>query len=123
MFHRYIEVYVSSNHQIQRKSNADELNYNIFDYDDICRENIRNYDSKFRVKLRGLPFKTSKRDVAIFLEDYAIDEEDIVFVDDGFRKTGIAFVFFTNGEKARRAIRDKNHKFIGDRYIELFEAF
>lgn len=123
LLHRYIEVYVSSNHQIQRESYSDKLNYSIYDNDDISPVNMRNYDAKFRVKLRGLPFNTNKRDVALFLEDFGIDEEDILFVDDGYRRTGIAFVFFANGEKARRAIRDKNHKFIGDRYIELFEAF
>ena len=131
---RYIEVYVSSHFQLQRRSPM----MGSFDdsYSDILLNSTgkkrRNYspyfgtrreDRRFRIKLRGLPYTTCKREIALFFYDYGIEERDVVFLDVGYRRTGEAFVYFQSGEKARRAVREKHNKYIGDRYIELFEDF
>ena len=83
----------------------------------------RREEKRFRVKLRGLPFTADKREIAVFFYAYGIEESDVVFLDEGSRRTGEAFVYFPSRDRARRAVREKHKQYIGDRYIELFEAF
>ena len=80
-------------------------------------------EHKYKLKLRGVPYRACKKDISVFFDDYDIAERDIVFLNRGHYSTGEAIVYFSTKEKARRALKEKNHKYIGDRYIEIFEAF
>lgn len=151
MGRRYVEVYVCSNNQLQERSRfsggasggfrdrtnnrdeganyeygrRDKLDYDRDSYQYSRRggENRTSSRGEYKIKLRGLPYKASKHDIADFLYDYDVDERDIEFQDDGYRPTGEAYVYFRNRDKARRAVRDKHRQYLGDRYVEIFEAY
>ena len=75
------------------------------------------------VRLRGLPYDATKDDVTKFFGD------DFDIVDDGVllplardgRASGQAYVQFTNGEDAKKAL-SKNREHMGHRYVEIFES-
>ena len=46
------------------------------------------------------------------------DDIEIVFNNDG-RAAGIAYVTFSSRSDAQRAVREKNGKHVGTRYVEL----
>lgn len=74
------------------------------------------------LKLRGLPFSASKRDVIDFFKDFDIRDESIQFVvhSDG-RASGEAFVEFDGASQSKLAMaRDK--MMLGSRYVELFPS-
>ncbi|KAI5081407.1 hypothetical protein GOP47_0004590 [Adiantum capillus-veneris] len=74
------------------------------------------------LKLRGLPFSASKRDVIEFFKDFNLKDENIQFVvhSDG-RASGEAFVEFDGPSQSKQAMsRDK--MMLGSRYIELFPS-
>ena len=68
------------------------------------------------VRLRGLPFGSSREEIADFLEVRPID---IVFQERGGRPNGVAFVLTANSEDYQRCI-DKDKQNLGSRYIEVF---
>jgi hypothetical protein len=68
------------------------------------------------VRLRGLPFGSSREEIADFLEVRPID---IVFQERGGRPNGVAFVLTANIEDYQRCI-DKDKQNLGSRYIEVF---
>ncbi|KAJ7550609.1 hypothetical protein O6H91_07G109200 [Diphasiastrum complanatum] len=74
------------------------------------------------LKLRGLPFSTSKRDILEFFKEYDLADENvhIVMHTDG-RATGEAFVEFSGAGDAKSAMR-KDKMTIGSRYVELFPS-
>ena len=74
------------------------------------------------LKLRGLPFSASKRDVMDFFREYELHDENvhIVLHNDG-RTTGEAFVDFGSANKAKSAM-NKDKMTIGSRYVELFTS-
>lgn len=74
------------------------------------------------LKLRGLPFSASKRDVIDFFKDFDLKDENIQFVvhSDG-RASGEAFVEFDGPSQSKLAMaRDK--MMLGSRYVELFPS-
>lgn len=77
------------------------------------------------LKMRGLPFITTKDDIIGFFTDPSIaplvhDNIHIVTGSDG-RATGTAFVEFTSPDEARRAM-NKDRQSLGTRYVELFPS-
>lgn len=74
------------------------------------------------VRLRGLPFEASKMEIADFFGGLEIEENGILMVVDfQGRASGEAFVQFTNGGDAERAL-GKNKASMGRRYIEVFKS-
>jgi len=74
------------------------------------------------VRLRGLPFEASKEDIADFFGGLEIEENGVLMVTDyNGRSSGEAFVQFTNGGDAGRAL-EKNKASMGRRYIEVFRS-
>lgn len=74
------------------------------------------------LKLRGLPFSASKRDIKEFFKGFGLTDESIHFIihTDG-RATGEAYVEFSDSVQSKEAMcRDK--KMLGSRYVELFPA-
>ncbi|XP_069711060.1 G-rich sequence factor 1 [Phaenicophaeus curvirostris] len=69
------------------------------------------------VLLRGLPFSSTKEDIADFFAGLKIT--NIVFVYRGERRTGEAFVQFAAPEMAAKAL-SRHKEYIGSRYIEVY---
>uniref|UniRef100_A0A0C9RM99 TSA: Wollemia nobilis Ref_Wollemi_Transcript_11219_1353 transcribed RNA sequence n=2 Tax=Wollemia nobilis TaxID=56998 RepID=A0A0C9RM99_9CONI len=74
------------------------------------------------LKLRGLPFSATKRDIIEFFRDYDLSESNVHIVthSDG-RATGEAFVEFSNTADSKAAM-SKDKMMIGSRYVELFPS-
>lgn len=72
------------------------------------------------LRMRGLPFSSSKEDIASFFQEYNPILESIVLTyrSDG-RATGEAYVGFGTPEDSKRAM-DLHRRSMGNRYIELF---
>lgn len=68
------------------------------------------------VRLRGLPFASSREEIADFLEVRPID---IVFQERGGRPNGVAFVLLSSTEDYQQCL-DKDKQNLGSRYIEVF---
>lgn len=73
------------------------------------------------VRLRGLPFSATTKDVVQFLAEYEVNELQCVLGFDG-RVTGEAFAIFPDARRASMALKAKQRQQIGSRYIELFAA-
>jgi len=74
------------------------------------------------LKLRGLPFSVSRRDIVEFFKDYQLKEKNVHIVthSDG-RATGEAFVEFSSAADSKDAM-SKDKMTIGTRYVELFPS-
>ncbi|KAJ7554257.1 hypothetical protein O6H91_06G132700 [Diphasiastrum complanatum] len=74
------------------------------------------------LRLRGLPFSTSKRDIIEFFRDHGLKEENIHIVthSDG-RATGEAYVEFSSPSDSKAAM-GKDKMTMGSRYVELFPS-
>ena len=72
------------------------------------------------IKLKGMPWQTSSRDIKAFFRDSKIAEHDIHLApnEDG-KACGVGFACFYDDEDARRAMQ-RNGAYIGKRYVELF---
>lgn len=70
------------------------------------------------VRLRGLPFGVTERDIVLFL---GCEPVDILPVTRNSRPTGEAFVVLRSLPDMDMALR-KNKAYMGTRYIEVFEA-
>ena len=68
------------------------------------------------VRLRGLPFASSREEIADFLEARPID---IVFQERGGRPNGVAFVLLSSSDDYQQCL-DKDKQNLGSRYIEVF---
>lgn len=81
---------------------------------------IQNGD--FIVRMRGLPFSASIRDITNFLSDCKVQENGVnfTFTDDG-RPSGEAFVDLCSEEDVSKAI-GHNNEHMGRRYVEIFRA-
>lgn len=55
------------------------------------------------VKIRGLPFQTSVREIRNFFADFRIAERDIILDKSHGQSTGYALVFLESNEEAERA--------------------
>lgn len=74
------------------------------------------------VKLRGLPFSASKRDVMDFFGEFELNDENVhIVVHNDGRATGEAFVDFGSPEDAKSAM-NKDKMTLGSRYVELFPS-
>ncbi|KAH7315861.1 hypothetical protein KP509_21G068400 [Ceratopteris richardii] len=74
------------------------------------------------LRLRGLPFSVSKREIIDFFKESALEDENIHIVThaDG-RATGEAFVEFHSPEESKAAMK-KDKMTLGSRYVELFPS-
>ena len=72
------------------------------------------------LRMRGLPFSSTKEDIFHFFEGYNPLQESIVLTyrNDG-RATGEAYVGFASPEDSKRAM-ELHRRMMGSRYIELF---
>jgi len=71
------------------------------------------------LKMRGLPFSVSARDIRDFFVDFRVAERDITIDLNQGRPTGYALVFFENESEAQRAKEQLNKKYLGSRYVDL----
>ncbi|MCO5584766.1 hypothetical protein L7F22_038698 [Adiantum nelumboides] len=130
MGQRYIEVFRSKKHEYylavaaevseQEKAGTGEL-APMFppSKSSIDKEHLEHTGV---LKLRGLPFSASKRDVLEFFRDFNLKDDNIQFVvhSDG-RASGEAYVEFDGPIQSKQAMsRDK--MMLGSRYIELFPS-
>ncbi|XP_043222924.1 epithelial splicing regulatory protein 1-like isoform X2 [Amphibalanus amphitrite] len=75
------------------------------------------------VRMRGLPYSSSKVDILKFFEGFEIAPECIQLQQNAEgQPSGEAMVSFASRTEAERAILEKNKQHIGTRYIELFMA-
>mmetsp|Transcript_24817 Transcript_24817/g.58274 ORF Transcript_24817/g.58274 Transcript_24817/m.58274 type:complete len:316 (-) Transcript_24817:417-1364(-) len=72
------------------------------------------------LRMRGLPFSSTKEDIFHFFEGYNPVQESIVLTyrNDG-RATGEAYVGFASPDDSKRAM-ELHRRMMGSRYIELF---
>jgi len=87
--------------------------------------NIVNSDSSTSsfLRIRGLPFDATSKDIASFFAEYHIVPGGIYFVHNGMdRPKGEAFVQFASVEERNDALEKKDKLHMGNRYVELFEA-
>lgn len=72
------------------------------------------------IRMRGLPFQSTKEDILEFFKEYNPVEDSIIFTyrSDG-RATGEGYIAFKNAADAKNAMA-LHRSTIGSRYIELF---
>lgn len=74
------------------------------------------------LKLRGLPFSASKRDILDFFRDFPLANENVhIVVHADGRATGEAYVEFAGPAESKAAMR-KDKMTLGSRYVELFPS-
>ncbi|KAL8029353.1 hypothetical protein ABFX02_14G220500 [Erythranthe guttata] len=74
------------------------------------------------LRMRGLPFSTSKEEVVNFFKDYKISEDKVhLIANSEGRAAGEAFVEFASAEDSKAAMA-KDRMTLGRRYVELFPA-
>jgi len=74
-----------------------------------------------RMKMQGLPYRATGKDIVAFFSGYDLLPEAIEFGQDQLgRPSGEAWVYFKTLESARAAHREKNQQYIGERYVKLF---
>ena len=72
------------------------------------------------IKLKGMPWQTTSRDIKAFFRDSKIAEHDIHLApNESGKACGVGFACFYDDEDARRAMQ-RNGAYIGKRYVELF---
>jgi len=73
--------------------------------------------------MRGLPWSITREDIIQFFSGYQIIAEAVnISLDERQRPSGDARVSFATREEAMRAKVERNHQYIGNRYIELMDA-
>ena len=87
---------------------------------------LKDFEFAGVLKLRGLPFESTRLSVAQFLKEYDIEGDAVYFPscrDQSGRPSGECYVIFDKGEaEARRAASEKNGHELGGRWLELYEA-
>merc|ERR1712025_326873 len=74
------------------------------------------------VRLRGLPYEASKKDIADFFSGVSIVPYGItITMDQDGRPSGNAYVECTSPAEAEKALKKHKEK-IGHRYIEVFKS-
>ncbi|XP_074321280.1 uncharacterized protein LOC141657832 [Silene latifolia] len=74
------------------------------------------------LKMRGLPFSATKKDVSEFFSGFVLKDESIhITMNLNGKTTGEAFVEFASAEDSEAAMQ-KDRKILGSRYIELFAS-
>ncbi|CAM6127029.1 unnamed protein product [Calypogeia fissa] len=130
---RYIEVFRSRKHDYYQAVAANVAEQNQDDIGGGRRMSSppgkRPISEKDRVehtgvlKLRGLPFSASKRDIIDFFREYGELTEDnvhIMTLANG-RASGEAFVEFATPSEAKAAM-NKDKMILGTRYVDLFPS-
>jgi hypothetical protein len=72
------------------------------------------------VKIRGLPFSTSVKEIREFFADFRIAERDIILDKSHGQMTGYALVFLTDDKEAERAKVVLDRQYVGSRYVDVF---
>jgi len=79
-----------------------------------------NEDNQYMaLKMRGLPFSVSEREIRDFFQDFRVAERDIKIDMNQGRPTGYALVFFESTDEAERAKNSLNKQYLGSRYVDL----
>lgn len=74
------------------------------------------------VRMRGLPFEAGPPEICRFFEGLEVSENGILICKDfNKRPSGEAYVQFSSGVEAEKAI-EKNNANMGHRYIEVFQS-
>mmetsp|Transcript_37001 Transcript_37001/g.72646 ORF Transcript_37001/g.72646 Transcript_37001/m.72646 type:complete len:659 (+) Transcript_37001:93-2069(+) len=116
MSHRYIEVFQSSLNDFEReKDRAKQWQAS------STNSSLRFGSSAFLVRMRGLPFNATRREIKDFFGEFDPLEIHVILNQEG-RATGEAFVEFSSGEAARNVVAVRNKAHLGQRYIELSVA-
>ena len=73
------------------------------------------------MRLRGLPFDVTEKDIAQFFVSYQIKDASIkIGVNASGQRTGEAVLLFNSEEEAKKAYIEKQGDNIGHRWIELY---
>lgn len=72
------------------------------------------------VKIRGLPFNTTVREIRNFFADFRIAERDIILDKSHGQTTGYALVMLQSVEEADRAKKCLDKQYVGNRYVDVF---
>lgn len=83
---------------------------------------LTDSNSDRALRLRGLPFSATQRDIVEFFHGYGIQESDIVIDIKRGKPTGYALVFLKNSDDARRARDELDRKHVGNRYVDVLFA-
>lgn len=130
---RYIEVFRSRKHDYYQAVAANVAETNQEDAAGGRRMSSppgkRQNSDKDRVehtgvlKLRGLPFSASKRDIIDFFREYGeLTEENVhIMTLANGRASGEAFVEFATASEAKAAM-NKDKMILGSRYVDLFPS-
>lgn len=126
----YVEV--QSNSDIQRalklhRKNLGSRYIEVFDANskDVARakdkeENEKAKSDAFKVNLRGLPYRTTERDISDWLSEAADPIQVEVTMDRTGRPSGSAYAYFKTQEEARRVVQEMHKRDLGTRYIECY---
>ncbi|XP_030628942.1 G-rich sequence factor 1 [Chanos chanos] len=107
MGHRYVEVYEVTDRDAEVLLSAS-----------VAEQSVRDGV----VRLRGLPFSCTERDVIQFFSGLEIVKDGVTLVmDHRMRRSGDAFVQFASQEMAEEALK-RDREIIGNRYIEIFPS-
>ncbi|KAJ6246494.1 import receptor subunit tom70 [Anaeramoeba flamelloides] len=87
------------------------------------QEFLSNFSYGTVLRMRGIPFSTTKREIKNFFEGFKILKNGISIITIGDRVSGDAFVAFENQKIAKMALKQKNHLYMDWRYIELSLAY
>ena len=72
------------------------------------------------IKMRGLPYEASARDIREFYRGLEIKEDEIHLApNENGKASGVAFAIFLNDDDARKAMY-RDGRFLGKRYVNLF---
>lgn len=77
------------------------------------------YGTSYLIKVRGLPWTTTKKDLLDFFENVHISNgsDGIYFITDDQNNFGVAYVQLSTRKDYERA-QKFHHKQLGDRYVE-----
>jgi len=105
---RYVEVFPSSLQEMEDSK--------------ARRKSSLPRSNEFLVKMRGLPFSITERDIIQFFRGLKFPRDWVTIVSGpGGRMTGEAFVEFHNDADMKKALSRDREK-IGTRYVELFAS-
>jgi heterogeneous nuclear ribonucleoprotein F/H len=116
-----------SSHKRKQKHREEDTEEGDEDKDDSRRGRERNKKSRTEedsepttnaVRVKGLPWTVSSKDVKEFFDGFSIEEGGVYIMYD---QSGEGYVEFTNTDDAVRAL-DRHRKDMGRRYVEVYAA-
>ena len=111
---RWIELYLhpySHFHNFYQAQNHEEF---------VSLNKYITDENKSRtLRVRGLPYNATKKELVHFFREFGVTANDIVFEIKEGRPTGKAIVFFVDSVTAVRAVSALDKEYIGKRYVEL----